>query len=43
MVRLPGPRRVEVYRPHEPMRVAHPGETLSAPELLRNPVPVEAL
>jgi hypothetical protein len=43
VVLLLGPRRVEDRRPHEPMRVAHPGETLSAPELLRNPVPVEAL
>jgi Uma2 family endonuclease len=43
VVRLLGPRRVEVYRPDEPMRLAHPGESLTAPGLLRNPVPVEAL
>ena len=43
VVRLLGPRRVEVYRPDEPMRVVHPGEALTAPGLLHNPVPVEAL
>jgi len=40
---LLGRRRVEECRPHEAMRVAHPGETLSAAELPRNPVPAEAL
>ncbi len=43
VVRLVGPRRVEVYRPGESMRVVGPGEILSAPSLLRNPVPIEAL
>ncbi len=43
VVRLVGPRRVEVYCPEEPMRVCGPGEQLTAPGVLRNPVPVEAL
>ena len=43
VVRLIGPRRVEVYRPGESMRLVGPGEILSAPGLLRNPVPIEAL
>ncbi|MFB1490194.1 MULTISPECIES: Uma2 family endonuclease [unclassified Thiocapsa] len=43
VVRLIGPRRVEVYRPGETMRLVGPGEILSAPGLLRNPVPIEAL
>jgi Uma2 family endonuclease len=43
VVRLLGPRRVEVHRPGEPMRVATVGESLGAPGILRNPVPVEAL
>jgi Uma2 family endonuclease len=43
VVRLIGPRRVEVYRPGEPMQLVGPGETLTAPGLLRNPVPIEAL
>lgn len=43
MVRLIGPRRVEVYRTDEAMRLVGPGETLTAPGLLRNPVPIEAL
>lgn len=43
VVRLSGPRRIEVHRPGEPMRVAHPGELLEAPGILRNAVPVEAL
>ncbi len=43
VVRLLGPRRVEVHRPDEPMRVATLGESLTAPGVLRNPVPVEAL
>lgn len=43
VVRLLGTRRVEVYRADAPMRLAHPGDSLTAPGLLRNPVPVEAL
>lgn len=43
VVRLTGPRRVEVHESGRPMRLAHPGEDLEAPGILRNPVPVEAL
>ncbi|MEA3639189.1 MAG: Uma2 family endonuclease [Lamprobacter sp.] len=43
VVRLVGPRRVEVRRRNQPLQVLGPGDLLSAPGLLRNPVPVEAL
>jgi len=43
VVRLVGPRRVEVHAPGAPMRLAYPGDLLEAPGILRNPVPVEAL
>ena len=43
VVRLIGPRRVEVHRPGEKMHIANPGEQLVAPGILANPVPVEAL
>lgn len=43
VVRLVGPRRVEVYRPDQSLRVLGPGDLLTAPGILRNPVPVEAL
>lgn len=43
VVRLTGPRRVELHRPGEPMRTAYPGELLEAPGILRNAIPVEAL
>lgn len=43
VVRLVGPRRVEVHASGQPMRLANPGEELQAPGVLRNPVPVEAL
>lgn len=43
VVRLTGPRRVELHRPGEPMRTAYPGESLEAPGILRNAIPVEAL
>jgi hypothetical protein len=43
VVRLTGPRRVEVHQPDQEMRLAHPGEQLEAPGILANPVPVEAL
>jgi len=43
VVRLTGPRRVELHQPGQGMRMAHPGDQLEAPGVLANPVPVEAL
>jgi len=43
VVRLTGPRRVEVHEPGGKLRIAHPGDQLEAPGILANPVPVEAL
>jgi Uma2 family endonuclease len=43
VVRLTGPRRVEVHQPGQRPRIANPGEELEAPGILVNPVPVEAL
>jgi Uma2 family endonuclease len=43
VVRLTGPRRIEVHAPGKPVRLANPGERLEAPGILANPVPVEAL
>jgi Uma2 family endonuclease len=43
VVRLLGPRRVEVYEPEQAMRTVGPGGELLAPGVLQNPVPVEAL
>jgi hypothetical protein len=43
VVRLTGPRRVEVHEPGQGVRIARPGEMLEAPGILANPVPVEAL
>lgn len=43
VVRLAGPRRVEVHQPDQKPRIANPGEQLEAPGILANPVPVEAL
>jgi len=43
VVRLMGPRRVEVHEPGKPMRTVTPGGSLVAPGILRNPVPVIAL
>lgn len=43
VVRLTGPRRVEVYEPGKAPRTALPGQALTAPGVLQNPVPVEAL
>lgn len=43
VVRLVGPRRVEVYEPGLAVRTVGPGAELVAPGVLRNPVPVEAL
>ncbi len=43
VVRLNGPRRVEVHQPGSKVRIANAGEQLEAPGILANPVPVEAL
>jgi len=43
VVRLTGPRRVEVYARGKTLRVVRPGESLTAPGVLKNDVPVEAL
>jgi hypothetical protein len=43
VVRLTGPRRVEVHQPGQRLRIMNPGEQLEAPGILANPVPVEAL
>lgn len=43
VVRLTGPRRVEVHEPHKAMRLAFPGELLTAPGILKNAVAVEEL
>jgi len=43
VVRLVGPRRVEVYEPGGLVRTLTAGQELRAPGILRNPVPVEAL
>jgi hypothetical protein len=43
VVRLTGPRRVEVHQPGQGMSKVNPGERLEAPGILANPVPVEAL
>ena len=43
VVRLTGPRRVEVYEKNSPVRLVLPGESLTAPGVLQNSVPVEAL
>lgn len=43
VVRQHGPRCVEVHAPNAPIRIARIGETLEAPGILRNPVPVSAL
>ena len=43
VVRLVGPRRVEVHEPGKAMVVRIAGEVLTAPGVLQNPVPVEAL
>ncbi|HRI68574.1 MAG TPA: DUF4351 domain-containing protein [Polyangium sp.] len=42
VVRLDEPRRVEIHEPGKPMRTVYTG-ALSAPGILRNPVPVAAL
>lgn len=43
VVRLLGPRRVEVYAPGKPVEVKNGDDELTAPGILRNPVPVRAL
>jgi Uma2 family endonuclease len=43
VVRLVGPRRVEVHAPGQPLQTRGIGELLVAPGILRNPVPVAAL
>jgi hypothetical protein len=43
VVRLVGPRRVEVYEAGRPLRVVNGDGELSAPGILRNAVPVAAL
>jgi hypothetical protein len=43
VVRLTGPRRVEVHQPGQRQRILNPGEQLEAPGILANPMPVEAL
>jgi Uma2 family endonuclease len=43
VVRLAGPRRVEVHELGKEMRTTLPGQLLTAPGVLRNPVLVEAL
>jgi hypothetical protein len=43
VVRLVGPRRVEIHESGGRMRLAKPGDELLAPGILQNPVPVLAL
>jgi len=43
VVRLSGPRRVEVHESGQEPHFVHPGEELTAPGILQNPVPVDAL
>ncbi len=43
VVRLTGPRCVEVHTLGKAMQLAHSGEDLTAPGILQNPVPVDAL
>jgi len=43
VVRLTGVRRVEVHQPQAPFVLAYPGQSLEAPGVLSNPVPLEAL
>ena len=43
VVRLRGPRRVEVYESGKKPRTVTQGQHLSAPGVLKNPLPVEAL
>lgn len=43
VVRMTGPRHVEIHTAGKDKRVARPGDELVAPGILANPVPVEAL
>jgi hypothetical protein len=43
VVHLSGPRRVEVHENGQEPRLVRPGEELTAPGILQNPIPVEAL
>jgi hypothetical protein len=43
VVRMIGPRRVEVHEPGKALRTVFPGDFLDAPGILKNPVPVDAL
>src|SRR5262245_34082189 len=43
VVRLTGPRRVEIYERGRPKRIKRPGERLAAPGVLKNAPLVEAL
>jgi len=43
VVRLSGPRRVEVHENGQEPRLLGPGEELTAPGILQNPIPVDAL
>lgn len=43
VVHLSGPRRVEVHESGQDLRIVRPGEELTAPGILQNPVPVNAL
>ena len=43
VVRLVGPRRVEIHEKGKRMRLGKPGDELLAPGILKNPVPVLAL
>jgi Uma2 family endonuclease len=43
VVHLNGPRRVEVHESGQDTRIVRPGEELTAPGILQNPVPVNAL
>ena len=43
VVRVDGPRRVEVYEAGRPMQIRITGQLLEAPGILANPIPVEAL
>ena len=43
MLILSGPRRVEVHENGQEPRLVRPGEELTAPGILQNPIPVDAL
>src|SRR5262249_34523905 len=43
VVRMNGPRRVEVHEQGKPRRIVGPGGVLRAPGILKNPVPIDAL